>query len=99
MAKAAEARAGRAASAPAKGKGAGNAVPPVASRPSGRGKVSKAGGTRAKASWEVPAASLPAASKGGGALDAAVPPNRGPTCEATQRLHADCAAPTRCGCG
>ena len=65
VAKAVEARTGRTASAPAKGKSSGAAVTPFPSRLSGRGKASKAGYTRANAAGNVPAASLTTAGKGG----------------------------------
>ena len=93
LVKAAEARAGHTPSAPTKGAGA--AAAPVLSRPSGRGKAGKTRDPTAEAAGKAPAASLPAAGEGGGALDAAVPPNRGAAGGAAQCQHTDRAAPTR----
>ena len=83
MAKATEAQ--RTTAAPAEGTITAS-VAPAPSRPSGHGKASKAGGTRAKAAGKAPATTAPTAGKEGGAPGAVVTPRRGrPSKDAQQR--------------
>ena len=85
----------RAASAPAKSKSTNTAAALVPARPNGRSKVGKARGSRAKTTGKVLAAPLPAAGRGEGNLDAAVPPERGAVGGAAQHQHTYSAAPPR----